>query len=144
MDSLSKRFVAGLERIGREITENKMKALQKVDGANLPVKYFVYMKVIQDLQPVTPGGLAEALGLTKPAVTAIMQRMEGDGCIVRRRSPDDGRVMLVELTPKGEKVADAFGEAGLVFADKARGRLSEAEFMLFIELMERLAGPESG
>lgn len=130
----------GMERIGHDITADKIKALQKLDCGELPVKYLMYLKVIQDLQPLTAGQLAEALELTKPAVTAIMRRMKEDECIEQRTSPDDGRVMLLSLTPKGASVADAYTQASLTFARKVRQRLSQAEFLMFIELMERAAG----
>ena len=140
MDVLEQRFLIGMERIGHEITSDKVKALQELDCGDLPVKYLMYLKVIQDVQPLTAGQLAEALQLTKPAVTAIMRRMEKDDCMERRTSPDDGRVMLLSLTPKGTSVADAYTQASLTFLRKVRQRLSEAEFLMFIELLERGAG----
>jgi DNA-binding MarR family transcriptional regulator len=49
----------------------------------------------------TVSGLAQLLDLPAHAMTPLLQRLEHAGLIVRRRSPIDSRVVLVELTPNG-------------------------------------------
>ena len=50
-----------------------------------------------------PRQLAQFLGLTRSAISAVLNTLERDGLVVRRRSCSDGRVVIIELTPAGEE-----------------------------------------
>ncbi|GLZ49639.1 hypothetical protein Acsp06_58240 [Actinomycetospora sp. NBRC 106375] len=58
----------------------------------------------QDAQPVSL--LAARLGVAAPAGTALVDRLHAKGLVVRRRHPTDRRSRLVELTPRGRRVAE--------------------------------------
>lgn len=47
--------------------------------------------------------LATVQGVTQPSMTVIVGGLERDGLVERRRDPDDGRAMLVELTDAGRE-----------------------------------------
>lgn len=51
------------------------------------------------------GELAEDLGVRVPTVTGIVDRLEERGLVERRRSPEDGRAVLVAALPAGERLA---------------------------------------
>lgn len=53
--------------------------------------------------PITPGDLADLLGMPPTTLSATLQRLERAGAVKRRRNPDDGRSVLVELTGSGER-----------------------------------------
>jgi DNA-binding MarR family transcriptional regulator len=54
--------------------------------------------------PMTPGRLAQSMGLTTGgAITAVVDRLEKAGYVLRSRDPDDRRKVIVE--PVAEKVA---------------------------------------
>lgn len=55
----------------------------------------------------TVGDLARHLDLPPHALTPLLQRLEHAGLILRRRSPLDTRVVLVELTPDGVQLEKA-------------------------------------
>jgi DNA-binding MarR family transcriptional regulator len=48
--------------------------------------------------------LAESLHLSRPTVTAMLQRMEKSGTIERHSDPDDQRVTRVHLTEDGRRL----------------------------------------
>lgn len=48
-----------------------------------------------------PRQLAQYLGLTRSAISAVVNTLERDGYVARRRSCTDGRVVIVELTDAG-------------------------------------------
>lgn len=52
------------------------------------------------------GDVAKAFGVTLPAVTHIVDRLEQKGFVVRGDDPADRRVYLLELTPQGRTLAD--------------------------------------
>lgn len=71
-------------------------------------------------------------------VTDIVDRLEQRGDVVRRSSPDDRRVKILELTPQGRetwrKMDDAIATAPPELAD-----LSFLELQVLLKIAERLA-----
>jgi DNA-binding MarR family transcriptional regulator len=55
---------------------------------------------------VTQRDLAEAMQLSRPAVTTMLQRMQKAGLIVRRPDEADQRLTRVSLTNEGHALAD--------------------------------------
>ena len=51
--------------------------------------------------PQTISGLAEREGVAQPTLTRMVERLEAEGLVRRRRGEQDGRVVLVDLTPRG-------------------------------------------
>ena len=58
----------------------------------------------KDAQPVND--IAKRLYLETNTVTPMLQRMEKEGIIVRRRGKEDARQMIVHLTPKGKQLQE--------------------------------------
>jgi DNA-binding MarR family transcriptional regulator len=52
--------------------------------------------------------LAELEGLAQPTMTALVKRLERRGCVRRDRPAEDGRVVLLSLTPAGTAALEAF------------------------------------
>jgi DNA-binding MarR family transcriptional regulator len=52
--------------------------------------------------PRTQGQLATASGCEPPTITNSVRKLEAAGLVVRRPSPTDGRVTIVELTDRGQ------------------------------------------
>ena len=51
--------------------------------------------------------LAATEALAQPTVTQLVDKLEGRGLVNRGRSGDDGRVVLVEITPLGSEQLEA-------------------------------------
>lgn len=63
---------------------------------------------------VTPGVLRRELNLSSPATTALIDRLDSSGHIVRERNSTDRRQVQLKMTPK------AFQEGGAIFAPLAQ------------------------
>jgi DNA-binding MarR family transcriptional regulator len=50
--------------------------------------------------------LAEREGLAQPTVTRMVERLEADGLARRDRDPDDRRIVVVTITPRGQESLD--------------------------------------
>ena len=48
--------------------------------------------------------LAAACGVSKATLTGVVGTLEGRGLVVRRRHADDGRLVIVKLTPTGRRM----------------------------------------
>jgi DNA-binding MarR family transcriptional regulator len=58
----------------------------------------------------TISGLAEREGIAQPTLTRMVERLELEGLVRRERSAQDGRVVLVDLTPTGREELAALRE----------------------------------
>ena len=54
--------------------------------------------------PITLRDLAAAEGVTPPTMTRLVDGLEGDGLVVRRDDPTDGRAIRIRATAKGTKL----------------------------------------
>lgn len=63
---------------------------------------------------VTPGLLRKELNLSSPATTALIDRLDSSGHLVRERDSTDRRQVHVRMTPK------AFQDGGAIFAPLSR------------------------
>lgn len=59
---------------------------------------------------MTPGALADELGLTTGAVTAVLDRLERLDYVERERDPSDRRRVFVRLTDRAHELAEAAWE----------------------------------
>jgi DNA-binding MarR family transcriptional regulator len=54
--------------------------------------------------PTNIGQLADLVGLSQPALTGILDRLEGKDLVRRERSERDRRIILVSLTDRGQRL----------------------------------------
>jgi DNA-binding MarR family transcriptional regulator len=55
--------------------------------------------------------LANKIGITTAAITSVADCMESHGLAKRQQDPNDRRIVLISLTPKGMNFAESFGAA---------------------------------
>ena len=58
--------------------------------------------------PATPSWLAGQLDLDRSSVTTVVDRLERQGHVHRRRDPADGRRVLLEVDPRAVSLGQAF------------------------------------
>jgi len=87
--------------------------------------------------PMTAGALAGYLGLTGPAVTAAIDRLESRGYVTRERNTDDRRRITIRAVPaKLQKANQAY--AGLTDAmTRLLERYDAAQFALIAEYLSQ-------
>lgn len=74
-----------------------------VRAAGLTVTQFEVLEAISARGPLSVGEVAEAIFGTPGNVPVVIGNLERAGLVERRRSPDDGRVSIVGLTPEGAR-----------------------------------------
>jgi DNA-binding MarR family transcriptional regulator len=63
------------------------------------------LKMLEPRGQLSLSDLSERIRAKNSTVTGIIDRMERDGLVVRRRSGEDRRVVYIELASKGKKLA---------------------------------------
>ncbi|MHC1732187.1 MAG: MarR family winged helix-turn-helix transcriptional regulator [Bacteroidales bacterium] len=117
----------------RLITREYQPFLDKL-GITYP-QYLVLMILWEeDVMPVND--IAKKLILNTNTITPLLKRMEQQGIIKRKRSKQDERKVIVQLTAKGKVLQE---EASLI-PEKLAGRLMEGDLTLgdLIRLKESL------
>lgn len=107
-------------------------ALRKVE--------FSLLMLLRANGPLTPKQLAQALWLSAPALTAVLDRLQARGLLQRQPHPEDGRSQQVLLTEDGSVLAARAQTAAEQMEAPLQQRLSAAERAMLMELLDKLAG----
>jgi DNA-binding MarR family transcriptional regulator len=73
-------------------------------GATISQPAYVLLKRIKKAGPLPMGELARLSNMDPGATARQVGQLEREGYVKRSPSPDDGRVSLVSLTPRGDAV----------------------------------------
>lgn len=76
----------------------------KVEGRGVTVAEWVVMRALLDFEEVNPSALAGKVGLTRGAVSKLMDRLEGKGLALIREGKKDKRYQSVSLSAKGRRL----------------------------------------
>ena len=85
----------------REVIKQYNPYLQKID---LTYTQYVAMMVLWDVKKTTVKDLGEKLYLDSGTLTPLLKSLEAKGLVKRSRSKEDERVLIVEITAKGEEL----------------------------------------
>lgn len=77
----------------------------------LTARDFAVLSTIGATTAITPRDLAELLGMPATTLSAVLKRLEEPGAVRRRRNPEDGRSVLLELTAEGRARMEAAAPA---------------------------------
>jgi DNA-binding MarR family transcriptional regulator len=96
------------------------------------------LDVLLEQGQVTPGYLADALGLTSGSVTAMLDRLEKLGYVERK--PDAADRRRIEVRPTSRSLAAARKLWGPLVEERGRvlARYSKAELELLIDVLQRI------
>jgi DNA-binding MarR family transcriptional regulator len=131
------QVLISLRQIIRAIDLNS-KRLERESGLTGP--QLLVMQLIGSAGEITAGVLAREVSLSQATVTSILDRLERKGLLVRERSADDKRKVMVSLTEEGgqalEKAPTLMQESFI----KDFNRLEDWEQNLILSSLQRVAG----
>ena len=97
LDALAAALTTDLEQIFR-----LFRSLSPASGLSMTTA--ATLSGIERLGPQRLTVLAAREGVTQPAMTQLISRLEESGLVRREASPEDGRVVLVVITDEGRAV----------------------------------------
>lgn len=96
---------------------------------------FVLLNI--DIETGTPStALGPKMGMEPTSLSRTLKSMEEKGAIYRERNPDDGRGVLIKLTPYGIEKRNFSREHVLTFNQSIRDNISEEKIDNFFEVIE--------
>ena len=100
---------------------------------------FRILQTVKDHTGISTRALADRMELRPSSLNERLLRLEQDGYLTRERDPNDQRVFLVRLNPKGEDLLlEIMNERAERHASIA-GILTDEEMMMMNQLMDKLA-----
>lgn len=120
------RQVAGLMV---EVIPRFMRALasdwRQVEHSPVPGQFRVLFVLTQG--PLNLSALASKLQVSLPTMSSSITTLVDRGWVARRRDPDDGRKVLIEITPEGCGMLAHIRDVAQAHIAQALRELSEAE-----------------
>ena len=87
---------------------------------------------------MTAGELAKSADLNPASVTAMLDQLEANGIVERRRGSQDRRVCMVSLTDKGRGIVEDKRASWQALWEAQLGDLSEEELSAALRVMRTM------
>jgi DNA-binding MarR family transcriptional regulator len=98
---------------------------------------FVLLNI--DKENGTPStSLGPSMGMEPTSLSRILKNMEEKGAIYREKNPEDGRGVLIKLTPFGLEKREISKEHVIIFNETVRKNISEEKIKCFFEVNETI------
>lgn len=88
-------------------------------------------------KPMPSLEIAERMIQVVPAMTGLIDRLEKQGFVERRRCEDDRRVVYVEITQKAKKLLGQMDEPLVALHEELMGHMTQAELRELSRLLEK-------
>jgi DNA-binding MarR family transcriptional regulator len=106
--------------------------------SDMTVRQIAYLKAIAEQDEVTFSRLAEITQNSKPTITEMINKFVRMECVYREPCPDDGRILYIRLTDKGQKIAKAEYHALRRVIERMMDSLDEHEADLLIGILQKV------
>lgn len=111
----------------------KMYNEQAVKHESTMATAFVLLNV--DADNGTPStSLGPLMGMEPTSLSRILKSMEDKGAICREKNPDDGRSVIIKLTPYGKEMREVSKGHVFQFNDKVKEHVTEQELDSFFKV----------
>jgi MarR family transcriptional regulator for hemolysin len=100
---------------------------------------FSILTLVDTNDKVTHKRLATALGVAAPNLTIVLDRLEQRQLVKRTRSPSDGRVQHIQLTPKGRALHTKARQIADTMESDLLSHFSTGERAMLFELLQKVA-----
>lgn len=115
----------------------KMYNEQAVKHDSTMAMAFVLLNI--DSEKGTPStALGPSMGMEPTSLSRILKSMEEKGAIYREKNPDDGRGVLIKLTPFGIEKRKISKQHVIQFNETIKNHLSEEKIAHFFEVTETI------
>ncbi len=135
--SLEKNLILALEKVSESIMKCKLEVINE-QNLGLGLNYYVYLDRIRKLGFPSFGELAEKLNVSKPAITAVVNKLIKLGYVEKVQSAEDKRVFCVQLTETGMTISDTLLKAHERFIKQVKSSMDEEELKTLVSLINKL------
>jgi len=135
---------AQVDRIAEVIiylyTESRRLTKSEATKVGLTGPQLSVVKILDELGDMSLSDLSERIRAQNSTVTGIVDRMEREGLVDRKRSSEDRRVVRIQLTDKGRRLARSLDfEPFKLFRGAFEDALTSEELRTLLALLDKIA-----
>ncbi len=135
MNYLLKDCIAKFSRL---ISDAEEKAKSSSEAQDLTSTQISYLETIQEIENPNITELAKALGLKKPSVTVVIDRLIQKGCVYKTHSDEDRRSSHLHLTEIGKQINQRHEFAHDYLVNLISKKLENHELAKLNELLNKI------
>ena len=110
-----------------------------LDKIGITYLQYMAMMVLWEKDNIPVGDITKRLILDTNTVTPLLQRMEKEGLIIRKKSNQDTRQRIVSLTEKGRALEEQAKEVPLCMAEYLYGNnITQEEILSIIPNLDKM------
>ena len=132
---LPERIVVGIFRLSSLLTRTGNRLAGKLD---LTQQKWVLLAALDKHGECVLSQLGQSLLVTKANITGMVDRLERDGLVERRRDHSDRRLWWVRLTQKGREALEAMNQIQAHWFDRCFKDFEESEMNGFLKQLKKL------
>ena len=94
-----------VDALTRKIEEIEVSVMENSELKELTRRQIYYLDIINQIRNATLGELARKLGLSKPSITMIVEKLVQAGYVIKVQCDEDRRISRIHMGEKGETIA---------------------------------------
>lgn len=111
---------------------------RKLTPYNLGGGSYIFLIYIYENPGITQTELSTRLLIDRATVSKMLAHLENQGLIRRSPNPEDGRAILLEITPKGTKISKCLFEITAEYRSLALNGISPEEYDAAVTILEKI------
>lgn len=112
--------------------------MKSIESSGLGLSDFATLEILLNKGPQPVNVIGEKVLLTSGSITTAVDRLERKGLVERQFSPNDRRVRMVHLTPRGQELIEGIFQAHQAALEQATAGVTEEEKQILISLLKKL------
>lgn len=127
--------ISYIQRLARTRLKRRSDAL--IQGA-VTMPQYLSLELLNTKGQLKMKEIAKFMYISLPAASGLIDRLVGLKFVIRTYNKKDRRVILIELTPGGKKVAEKTKEARKKIIEDIFGSLTDAERMTYLRIIRKV------
>lgn len=137
-DKMKYNLTELIEKLTHLVGDIEVGFIQSLGDAGITAKQLDYLEEIERLGHPNFSELAQSLGLSKPSVTAIVEKFIAQGYVERVKSDQDRRTSHIHLTERGSDLLKTHVEAHSRIVDIFTKNLDKKDLDALVVILNRV------
>lgn len=138
-DHLEDRTKRALTAMRKILRTTELNGKQVMSETGLTPSQLIFMQMLDEDREQTAGHIATRMGITQATTTVLVQKLEAQGMVQRRRGEQDRRQVWLSLTPAGSDALAIAPDGVHSQFHKEFSALEDWEQSMLIASLERVA-----
>jgi MarR family transcriptional regulator, organic hydroperoxide resistance regulator len=140
IENLDSTTLQAFHALGRAFHLHRQAMQRKLSNPETHHGALISLRLLTRTDGISQREFAEALHLSRPRVTSILQGLERAGAVRREADPADQRVTRVFLTPEGRRQERENRAAFEDYVQQTVGRLTDVDKVELTRILDEVSG----